>query len=130
MPMAIFLNNSLRSLICYAFSDNSIRYLDVFSGSIPASAEEAISDQVLLGSITLTWGSPSNGTMAISGTASATAGTSGTISFARLADGGDTYILQGSAGTGTSNAFIFSAGTVGTGGTLYCIQATLIQPET
>lgn len=104
--------------------------IDVYSGSPPATADEAATG-TLLCTITLgatqIWAAASAGTAALAVQPSATSLASGTIGYARLKKtlGGYDYVIQGSAGSSGTD-FVFNvATTTGTSTTVTLISAPL-----
>lgn len=104
--------------------------IDVYSGSPPATADEAATG-TLLCTITLgatqIWAAASAGSAALAVQPSATSLASGTIGYARLKKtlGGYDYIIQGSAGSSGTDFVFNTATTTGTSTTVTLISAPL-----
>lgn len=104
--------------------------IDVYSGSPPATADEAATG-TLLCTITLgatqIWAAASAGTAALAVNPSASSLASGTIGYARLKKviGANTYVIQGTAGTSGTDFVFDTATTTGTSTTVTLISAAL-----
>lgn len=96
----VALRNAQLSALATRFAD---AVLTMYSGTVPANAEASIGSAVALVSHTLAgFGAPSAGSMTANAIATETITTSGTLSFARIADGSE--VVQLSVGLSGSGA--------------------------
>jgi hypothetical protein len=106
--------------------------LRIYDGSVPATADTAISTQVLLAQLAMSdpaFGAASNGVAtasAISDDASADA--TGTATFFRILDSNGTVIIQGTVGTATSD-LVLNTTSIVAGATVSVTSLTYTQPK-
>jgi hypothetical protein len=109
-------------------SGGTLKFYNVGSG-IPTNADDAITDQDLLCTITTpspSFGAASNGVASLAGSWTDTVGTGGTPVFFRLESG--TSCLQGTVGTATSD-LVFASVTWLLGGTVTISTFTVTLPR-
>lgn len=124
-------NTSLRTTLADAFADLfDGGTLKIYSGSQPASANDAASG-TLLATINLptpAFGAAAAGVVAKSGTWSATAVGTATAGWARLSNAAGTKSIDITVGTGSEELVLDDAAIV-TGGVVVASTFTYTQPE-
>jgi hypothetical protein len=132
------LDTKLSTQAANAAADAIVDLLDggtiqVYDGTVPATANTAITTQILLGTLTL--GTPAFGS-AVDGVATAEAilaeddaDATGTASFCRALTSGATVIFQGTVGTSGCNLNLSST-SIEAGGSITVTSATYTQPLT
>lgn len=128
--MAFKLNNKLRSAIVDSGITVNLTTLNVHDGTIPVSANDSPTGTLLAIFVNLDFNSASNGTAGLIRLLPATAIGMGTASYGRLVDNtGTTNVIQGAAGTSSTNNFILSKEILEYGTSLTLLDCTLIQAE-
>lgn len=101
----------------------------VYSGSAPASADDAASGTALVDwttGVNTFWADASGGSIALTGSKTSNAATNaGTAGYARISwtSGGETYVIQGSVGTSGTD-FVINTTTITTG--TYTLSAATV----
>lgn len=98
--------------------------LEVRDGTPPASANDAATGNVLA-TITVSWAAASGGVASVSGTPNATAAASGTATWGRFRNAGDTLRMDGTVGA----EFTLADPDIVSGGTVTLTSASLTQPS-
>lgn len=114
------LNNIISSL------GASAAQLKIYTGTQPASAEDAATGTLLVTITTIGWNAAAGGSADITGTKTGTAVATGTAGWARLSNTGDTQRIDGSVGT-TGTDFIIDNTSISSGGVVALTSALLTQ---
>jgi hypothetical protein len=104
--------------------------IKVYDGSQPAGPGTAITSQNLLVTLTFSstsFGASSSGTATANSITSGTAGATGTASWARLASGGGTAVMDMTVGASATD-IVLSSATINNGNTVSISSFTLTHP--
>ena len=137
--MAIRLNDALRTKIvdkvmeCLSGTSGtsgSAGLLKVYGGTQPTLGGDTAGTQAIIVQISsISWTSSTNGTAAITTTIAATAGTNGTVTWARLSDSsGTSYIIDGTCETSVAADFVLDVMTITANEVVTLTAATIVQP--
>jgi hypothetical protein len=131
--MAIKLNDYIASPIVegisIVLSGTGGARLNVYDGVQPSTAGGTSGASNLLVQFSgLTWVATSYGSCALTNSITGTAGTGGTVSWARLSDVGETYIFDGNCGTAATCDFIINVGNLGKNQRVVLYSASIVLP--
>lgn len=133
--MAIRLNAGIRNSIVDSGVVAVVNYgiLGLYNGTQPGTGGGSTSGCTRISVINAdvpAWAGAVGGTASLTaGTYTGTAGSTGTISWARLADGGGTsYIIDGNCGTAATCDFVIDSAVVTVGATITLSSANIIMP--
>lgn len=129
------INDSLRdaivSAICVASANIgacSVATINVYSGSIPSSANAAATGTILWTGTTAatgaSWGTVSGGSASLASNITANASATGTATYARIIK--NTFVIQGTVGTSGSGADFIMSDTAMTSGLSYSLTTATI----
>ena len=115
----VLFNTLLRNRLLKAYVKQNTAHFSavgtvkVYNGTPPGTADDAATGTELISftTSTTTWADASSNACALTASVNATAGASGTPSYARFSwtSGGETYVIQGSCGTVGTEDFVVSA---------------------
>jgi hypothetical protein len=131
--MSVRLNSTIQSSIVNSgivANFGTTGKLSVYGGSQPATGGGAATSAALVTISNISWNAATNGTAAITGTRTGTAGTSGSATWARLSGAdGSSYVIDGSCDVaGNTPDFIIDNTTITQNGVVTLTAATIIQP--
>jgi hypothetical protein len=124
----IVLNNLVTNMASTVGTDGTAS-LNVYSGTQPASADDATAGSLLCSIANIGWAAATGGTSSLaaaagySGTAIAT-GTAGWARFEFLGSAG-TYRMDGEVGTASTGTFVINAVSVSSGGIVTLLTANI-----
>jgi hypothetical protein len=106
--------------------------LRIYDGSVPATADTALSGNTLLAQLTMSdpaFGAASNGVATANAiTQDASADATGTATFFRILDSNSNVIIQGTVGTATSD-LVLNTTSIVAGATVSVTSLTYTQPK-
>ena len=105
--------------------------IKIYTGTQPAGPDTALSGQTLLATLTFSstsFGASVNGVATANTITSGTAGNTGTATWARMASGGGTAVMDCTVGTSSSFDIVFPTTTINSGETVSISSFTLTHP--